>query len=104
MFWCGVMAVGRLCRNPPRNSDSVQMEVSSRQGPDEGSKVGPAHREVAGEDLAEALIKLSLNESNEGCRHVLLDRCLCSEAGVHFVCCLQERCELEHCWVALLCY
>ena len=62
----------------------------------------PVHREVADEDLVEALVELSLNESNEGCRHVLLDRCLCSEAVVHFVCCLQERCELEHYWVALL--
>ena len=74
---------------PPRHSDSVRVGVSGRQGPDEGNKVGPAHREVAGEDLAEALVELSLNNSNEGCQHVLLDRCLCSEAGVRFVCCFQ---------------
>ena len=73
---------------PPRHSESFRVEVPGRQGPDEGSKVGPAHREVAGEDLVEALVELSLNESNEGCQHVLLDRCLCLEAGVHFVCCI----------------
>ena len=85
---------------PPRNSDIVRVEVSSRQGPDEGSKVGPAHWEVAGEDLEEALVELNLNESNEGCRYVLLDRCLCLEAGVHLVFFLQERCKLEHSWEA----
>ena len=61
---------------PPQNGDSVQVEVSGRQVPDEGSNLGPSHREVAGEDLVEALVELSLNESKEGCRHVLLDRCL----------------------------
>ena len=61
---------------PPRHSDGVRVEVSGRQGPDEGSKVGPLHREVAGEDLEEALVELSLNESNQGCWNVLLDRCL----------------------------
>ena len=85
MVWCGMMAVGRLCWNPPRHRDSVRMEVSGRQGPDEGSKVGPAHREVAIEDLSEALVEISLNESDEGCRHVLLNLCLCSEAGVYFI-------------------
>ena len=59
---------------PPHHSDSVRAEVSGCQGPDEGSKVGPKHREVAGEDLAEAFVELSLNESNQGCRHILLDR------------------------------
>ena len=73
---------------PPWHSRSVWMEVFGLQGPDEGSKVGPANREVAGEDLPEALVELSLNESNEGFRRVLLDRCLCSEVGVHFVFCL----------------
>ena len=58
--------------------------------------------EVAGEDLAEALVEISLNESNKGCRNVLLDRCLCSEAGVHFVYCFQECCELKYRWVAFL--
>ena len=51
---------------PPQHSDSFRVEVPGLQGPDEGSKVGPAHREVAGEDLVEALVELSLNESNEG--------------------------------------
>ena len=59
---------------PPRNGDSVRVEVSGSQGPDDGSKAGPAHREMAVEDLAEALVELSLNESNKGCWHVLLDR------------------------------
>ena len=61
----------------PRHLDSVRMEVSGHQGPDEGSKVGPAHREVAGEDLAESLVELILNESNKGFQNFLLDRCLC---------------------------
>ena len=89
---------------PPQNGDSVQVEVSGRQVPGDWSKVGPAHREVAGEDLAEAVVELILNESEEGCRHVLLDRCLFSEARVYLVCCFQESCELEHRWVALLLY
>ena len=50
------------------------------EGADEGVKVGPAHREVAGEGLAEALVELSLNESNESGRHVLLHCQLCLEA------------------------
>ena len=62
------------------------MEVSGCQGPDEGSKVELAHRYVAGEDLAESLFELSLNDSNECCRNVLLELCLCSEAGFYFVC------------------
>ena len=74
---------------PPRHGDSVRVEVSDCQGSDEGSKVGPEHREVAGEDLAEALVKISLNESNEGGQHVLLHRCLLLEAGVYLVCRLQ---------------
>ena len=85
---------------PPWHGDSVQVEVSGRQSPDEGSKVCPEHREVAGEDLAEALVELSLNESNEGCRYALLDLCLCSEEVVYLVCLFQECCELKHCWVA----
>ena len=64
--------------------------------------MGPSHWEVAGEDLAEAIVKPSLNESNKGGHNVLLDRCLCSEAGVYFLCHFQEICELEHYWVALL--
>ena len=48
--------------------------------------MGPAQREVAGEDLAEALVKLSLNESNEFDRNVLLYGCLCLEAVVYFFC------------------
>ena len=72
--WCD--GGRQVVPEPPRQSDSVQMEVSGSQGPDEGSKVGPAHREVAGEDLPEALIELSLNESSKGCRYILLDRCL----------------------------
>ena len=73
---------------PPWHSRSVWMEVYGSQGPDEGSKVVPVHREVDDEDLVEVLVELSLNESNEGFQNVLLDRCLCSEVGVHFVFCL----------------
>ena len=64
--------------------------------------MGPEHQELAGKDLAEALVKLSLNESNEGGRHVLLHRFLSSEAEVYLVRRLQECCELKHRWVALL--
>ena len=78
------------------------MEVSCRQGPDDGSKLGPAHQKVTGEDLTEAVVELSLNESNEGCWHVLFDRCLCLEAGVHFVCSFQECCDIKHRLVAFL--
>ena len=87
---------------PLRHGHSVRVEVSGCQGSDEGSKVGPSHREVGGEDLAEALVELSLNESKEGFRHILLDRCLGSEAGVHFIFCFQECCDLKHRWVAFL--
>ena len=59
---------------PPWHSDSVRLEVSGRQGPDGGSKVGPEHREVAGEDMVEALVEISLNKLNKGFRYVLLDR------------------------------
>ena len=65
--WCVVP-------EPPRHGDSVCVKVSGRQGSDEGSKVGPAHQDVAGEDLVEALVKLRLNESNKGFGNVLLDR------------------------------
>ena len=64
--------------------------------------MGPAHRAVAGEELAEALVKLSLNESDEGGRHVLLYHYLCSKTVVYFFRLFQEWCDLEHCWVVLL--
>ena len=86
---------------PPRHGNSVQVEVSGRQVSDEESKVGPAHREVSGEDLAEALVKLSLNESNEGFQNVLLDRCQCSKVGVYLVRRF-EKCFKR--WVALFWY
>ena len=50
----------------------VGAEVTCRQCSDERSEVWPAHREVAREDFSEALVKLCLNESNEGGLHVLL--------------------------------
>ena len=50
----------------------VGAEVTRRQCSDERIQVWPAHREVAREDLSEALVKLCLNESNESGRHVLL--------------------------------
>ena len=64
--------------------------------------MGPAHQEVAGEDLVEDIVKLILNDSNKGERRVLLYCSLCPEAGVYFLCRFQERCELKNCWVALL--
>ena len=70
----------------PRHGDCAWVEVSCGQSSDEGNKVGPAHRAVAGEDLAEALVKISLNESNEFDRNVLLYGCLCLEAVVYFFC------------------
>ena len=57
----------------------------------EGGKLGPAHRDVDVEDLVEALVELSLKESNKGGRHVLLHRRLCSDAGVYFLCGFKER-------------
>ena len=53
--------------------------------------MGPLYREVAGEDLEEALVKLSLNESDKGGRHVLLYHCLCSKTGVYLFRRCQER-------------
>ena len=89
---------------PPWHGDRVGAEVSCRQGSDEGGQVWPAHREVAGEDLSEALVELSLNQLNKVFWNILLDRFLCSEAGVYFVHCFQECCRLKHQWVALLQY
>ena len=62
-----------------RHGDCAQVKVSCGESVYEGGKVGPEPWEVAGEGLAEALVKLSLNHSNKGGRHVLLYRCLCSE-------------------------
>ena len=59
---------------PPWHGDCVGAEYSCCQGSDEGGQVWPAHREVAGENLSEALIELILDDSNEGGRHVLLGR------------------------------
>ena len=72
------------CRNvvsePPGHGDRVGAGVSRRQGSDEGGRVWPAHWEVAGENLSEALVELGLNESDDGGRHVLLGPCLGLEA------------------------
>ena len=64
--------------------------------------MGTAHWEVAGEDLAEALVKIGLDESNESSQHVLLYFRLCSEAVVDLFRCFKEICEIEHCRVAFL--
>ena len=64
--------------------------------------MGPAHWEVAGEDLVEALDELSLNELNKGIHHVLLHRCLCSKTIVYFFCRCQERCKLKYCRMEIL--
>ena len=61
---------------PSGHGDLVGAEVSCRQGSDEGGQVWPAHREVAGENLSEALVELGLDNSNKGGRHVLLGSCL----------------------------
>ena len=49
------------CAENPRNGECARVEMSCGERSDEGSKVGPAHRKVAGEGLVEDLIKLSLN-------------------------------------------
>ena len=61
------------------HGDCAQVKVSCGESADEGVEVGPAHREVAGEGLAEALVKLSLNELNARGRNVLLHHLLCLE-------------------------
>ena len=65
---------------PSGHGDCAQVEVPCGEGADEGGKVGPAHRKVDGEGLAETFVELSLNELNKSGRHVLLHRHLCSEA------------------------
>ena len=59
---------------PSGHGDCARAEVTCGEGADEGGKLGPAHQEVAGEGLAEALVELSLNELNESGWHVLLHR------------------------------
>ena len=49
-----------------RHGDCARVKVSCGESADEGGKVEPARQEVAGEGLIEALVKLSLNESNMG--------------------------------------
>ena len=61
---------------PSGHGKRVGAEVSRFQGTDDGGQVWPAHREVAGENLSEALVELGLNEYDEGGRHVLLGPCL----------------------------
>ena len=74
------------------NGDCAQVEMSCGKRLNEGGRVGPAHREVAGEDLAGALVELSFNESNKGGWHVLLHHCQCSKAGVYLLCGFKDRC------------
>ena len=89
LLWCSVRrgccsVWSELCRHicleTPGHGDRVGAEVSCCQGSNEGGQVLPAHREVAGENIPEALVDLGLNESDEGGRHVLLFPCLGSEA------------------------
>ena len=70
----------QVVSEPPWHGDRFRAEVSRRQVSDEGGQVWPAHRKVAGENLLETLVELSLYESDEGGRHVLLVRCLGLEA------------------------
>ena len=70
----------KVVSEPPWYSDRVGAEVSRCQGYDEGGQVWPAHQEVAGENLSEALVEISMDESNKGGRKVLLGRCLGLEA------------------------
>ena len=80
----------------PGHGDSAQVEVTCGQFSNEGGELGTAHWEVAGEDLAEALVEIGLDESNESSQHVLLYFRLCLEAVVDPVHCYQEFCEIEH--------
>ena len=50
----------------PWHGDCDRVELSCGESADEGGKVGPTHREVAGAYLTEALVKPSLNESTKG--------------------------------------
>ena len=61
------------------HGDCARVKVSCGESEDEGVKVGPEHWEVADEGLVEALVKLSVNESNKSGRHVLLQSSLFSE-------------------------
>ena len=85
-----------------RNGDRAWVKMACGEYLNEGGEVGPLHREVAGKDMAEALVELGLNNSNERGRHVLLHRRLYLGAGVDFVCGFKERREFEHCRVAFL--
>ena len=77
---------------PSGHGDCARVEVPCGEGAYEGGKVGPAHREVAGEGLEEAIVELSLNDSNESGQNVLLHCRLCAEVRVHLVGRLQECC------------
>ena len=48
------------------HGDCDRVEIYCGERSNEGCEVGPVHQEVAGEDLAEALVELGLNESNKG--------------------------------------
>ena len=78
------------------------MEMAFGECSNKGGEVGPAHREMDGKYLAEDLIELGLNESNESGQHVLLHRRLLLEAGIDFLCGFDEHRKFEHCWVAFL--
>ena len=68
--WCALS-------EPSGNGDCAQVEIPCGEGEDEGDTVVLAHQEVYSEGLLEALVDLSLNESNESSWHVLLHRRLC---------------------------
>ena len=61
-----------------RYGDRVWAKMAFGECSNEGGEVGPAHQEVAGEELVESLVELGLNESNESGQHVLLHCRLCS--------------------------
>ena len=64
---------------PSGHGDCARLKVPCGESAYERCKVGPVHREVAGEGLAEALDELSLNESNKSGRNVVLHRRLSLE-------------------------
>ena len=86
--WCG--GVWDAGTETPWHGDSAWVELTCGQCSNEGGEVGPAHREVAGKDLTEAIFELGLDESNYRIRHVLMYCRLCLEEVVDLGCCFNE--------------
>ena len=68
--WC-VQDVGA---ESPGHGDCACVELTHCEGLYQWHEVQLGHREVASEDLKEAIVEIGLNEYNEGRCHILLDR------------------------------